>query len=68
MEGAFCDQTHAQGGLHCHIEGATPPALALSQAKRYGIDTSAFIRDGEYAWQDFTSFVAELRRDRQPLP
>jgi adenosine deaminase len=44
--------------LHCHIEGATPPALALSQAKRYGIDTSAFIRDGEYAWQDFTSFVA----------
>ncbi|WPE22180.1 Adenine deaminase [Shinella zoogloeoides] len=44
--------------LHCHIEGATPPALALSQARRYGIDTSGFIRDGEYAWQDFTSFVA----------
>lgn len=44
--------------LHCHIEGATPPALALSQARRYGIDTSAFIRDGEYTWQDFTSFVA----------
>ncbi|XUX15810.1 adenosine deaminase [Shinella yambaruensis] len=44
--------------LHCHIEGAAPPALALSQAQRYGIDTSAFIRDGEYAWQDFTSFVA----------
>lgn len=44
--------------LHCHIEGATPPSLALSQAKRYGIDTSTFIRDGEYAWQDFTSFVA----------
>ncbi|MXN53965.1 adenosine deaminase [Shinella sp. AETb1-6] len=43
--------------LHCHIEGATPPALALSQAARYGIDTSAFIRDGAYAWQDFTSFV-----------
>lgn len=44
--------------LHCHIEGAAPPALALSQAQRYGIDTSAFIRDGEYAWEDFTSFVA----------
>ncbi|MEW9617151.1 adenosine deaminase [Shinella sp. S4-D37] len=44
--------------LHCHIEGATPPSLALSQAKRYGIDTSSFIRDGEYAWEDFTSFVA----------
>jgi adenosine deaminase len=44
--------------LHCHIEGATPPALALSQARRYGIDTTAFIRDGAYAWHDFTSFVA----------
>ena len=44
--------------LHCHIEGATPPALAMAQAQRYGIDTSGFIHDGEYAWQDFTSFVA----------
>lgn len=44
--------------LHCHIEGATPPALALSQARRYGIDTSAFIHDGAYAWRDFSSFVA----------
>jgi adenosine deaminase len=43
--------------LHCHIEGATLPALALAQAERYGIDTSAFIRDGRYVWQDFTSFV-----------
>ncbi|WP_431522450.1 adenosine deaminase [Shinella zoogloeoides] len=43
--------------LHCHIEGATPPALAAAQAKRYGIDTSGFIKDGEYCWQDFTSFV-----------
>ncbi|OJU95136.1 MAG: adenosine deaminase [Shinella sp. 65-6] len=43
--------------LHCHIEGATPPALALAQAKRYGIDTSRFIREGQYAWEDFTSFV-----------
>ena len=43
--------------LHSHIEGATPPALALAQAQRYGIDTSGFIRNGEYAWQDFTSFV-----------
>ncbi len=43
--------------LHCHIEGATPPALAAAQAKRYGIDTSAFIKDGAYSWQDFTSFV-----------
>ncbi|MFC6446067.1 adenosine deaminase [Shinella zoogloeoides] len=43
--------------LHCHIEGATPPALAATQAKRYGVDTSSFIKDGEYSWQDFTSFV-----------
>lgn len=43
--------------LHCHIEGATPPALAAAQAERYGIDTSTFIKDGAYSWQDFTSFV-----------
>lgn len=43
--------------LHCHIEGATPPALAAAQAKRYSIDTSGFIKDGQYSWQDFTSFV-----------
>jgi adenosine deaminase len=43
--------------LHCHIEGATPPALAAAQAQRYGVDTSGFIRNGEYSWQDFTSFV-----------
>jgi adenosine deaminase len=44
--------------LHCHIEGATPPALALEQAARYGVDTTAFIQEGNYVWRDFTSFVA----------
>jgi adenosine deaminase len=44
--------------LHCHIEGATPPALALAQAARYGVDTTAFIREGNYVWRDFTSFIA----------
>lgn len=44
--------------LHCHVEGATPPALALAQARRYGVDTAAFIRNGAYVWHDFTSFVA----------
>ncbi|MGB3812792.1 MAG: adenosine deaminase [Shinella sp.] len=51
-------KTLPKAELHCHIEGATPPGLALAQAERYGIDTSGFIRDGAYAWQDFTSFVA----------
>ncbi|MXO01984.1 adenosine deaminase [Shinella zoogloeoides] len=50
-------KTMPKAELHCHIEGATPPALAATQAKRYGVDTSSFIKDGEYSWQDFTSFV-----------
>ncbi len=32
--------------LHCHIEGATPPDLALRQARQIRVDTSAIIRDG----------------------
>lgn len=43
--------------LHCHIEGATPPELALQQAERYGLDTSEIIADRAYVWADFTSFV-----------
>ncbi|NRP72260.1 Aminodeoxyfutalosine deaminase [Ensifer psoraleae] len=43
--------------LHCHIEGAAPPELALRQARKYGIDTSAIIRDKAYVWDDFTSFL-----------
>lgn len=43
--------------LHCHIEGATPPALALSQAEKYGLPTEGYIEDGVYVWTDFTSFV-----------
>ncbi|RFZ88510.1 adenosine deaminase [Shinella sp. WSJ-2] len=50
-------KTIPKAELHCHIEGATSPALAVAQAKRYGIDTSSFIKDGQYSWQDFTSFV-----------
>ena len=44
--------------LHCHIEGAAAPELVLVQARRYGVDVSAFIRDGIYVWHDFTSFLA----------
>ncbi|PWE56141.1 adenosine deaminase [Metarhizobium album] len=43
--------------LHCHLEGAAPPDLVVSQAARYGIDTSAFLKDGSYAWNDFAEFI-----------
>lgn len=43
--------------LHCHIEGATPPALALSQAEKYGVDVSAIIKNGAYVWDDFSHFL-----------
>lgn len=43
--------------LHCHIEGATPPALALAQAEKYGVSADGIIEDGAYVWTDFTSFV-----------
>lgn len=44
--------------LHCHLEGAVPPVLALAQARRYGVSTDAFIKDGAYVWHDFTTFLA----------
>jgi adenosine deaminase len=43
--------------IHCHIEGAAPPALAEAQARKYGVDTSAFLRDGAYRWRDFSEFL-----------
>ena len=43
--------------LHCHIEGAIPPALARAQAHRYGVNTAPFIRGDRYVWSDFTSFL-----------
>ena len=44
--------------LHCHIEGATPPALAARLAEKYGIDLSRYLADGRYLWNDFSSFIA----------
>lgn len=44
--------------LHCHIEGAIPPALARAQAERYGVDTASFIAGDRYVWNDFTTFMA----------
>jgi len=43
--------------LHCHLEGAAPPALTLQQARKYGVDTNAFLRDGTYLWNDFAEFL-----------
>ncbi len=43
--------------LHLHIEGGASPALVQEQAKKYGVDTSSFIKDGAYVWQDFTTFL-----------
>ncbi len=43
--------------IHCHIEGAAPPSLALRQAEKYRIDTSEFIRDNGYVWGDFAEFI-----------
>lgn len=46
--------------LHCHLEGAVPPALALRLAWRHGIDLSHVI-DAEredYRWTDFSGFLA----------
>lgn len=44
--------------LHCHIEGAASPDLVVRQARKYGSDPSAYIRDGAFVWHDFTSFLA----------
>ncbi|RKF07889.1 adenosine deaminase [Oceaniradius stylonematis] len=43
--------------LHCHIEGAVSPALALAQAERHGADLSEIVVDGAYRWTDFTAFL-----------
>lgn len=57
--------------LHCHIEGAAPPALALVQAQKYNVDVNGIIKDGTYVWADFTQFlkcydaVAELFRTEE---
>ncbi len=43
--------------IHCHIEGAAPPALAAAQARKYGVDTRGFLRGGTYLWTDFSEFL-----------
>ncbi|MCJ8517900.1 adenosine deaminase [Pseudorhizobium tarimense] len=48
--------------IHCHIEGAAPPALAARQAEKYGIDPSTFLKDGSYLWSDFSEFLVSYDR------
>ncbi|WP_377297752.1 adenosine deaminase [Rhizobium sp. SGZ-381] len=43
--------------IHCHIEGAAPPALALRQAEKYGVDPQGFMDGDSYAWTDFAAFI-----------
>ncbi|MBP2548393.1 adenosine deaminase [Neorhizobium galegae] len=43
--------------IHCHIEGAAPPALALRQAEKYGVDPNGFMAGDSYAWTDFAAFI-----------
>ena len=64
-------ETIRKAELHCHIEGAAPPALALEQARRYGVDVSGLIEDGAYVWTAFSDFlvcydrIAELFRTEE---
>lgn len=43
--------------VHCHIEGAAPPVLALAQAGKYGVDPASFMDGDTYAWTDFAEFI-----------
>ena len=45
--------------LHCHLEGAAPPALVRRLAERNGIALPGglFDEDGGFAWHDFASFL-----------
>ena len=52
----------AKAELHCHIEGAVAPALALGKARARGADLSDIIVDGRYVWNDFTQFLAVYDR------
>jgi adenosine deaminase len=49
--------------LHCHIEGAAPPALVKRLAERHGIDLGdLFDVSGGYRWNDFASFLGAYGR------
>ena len=50
-------ETVKKAELHCHIEGAAPPALALEQARKYGVDVDGLIEEGAYVWTAFSDFL-----------
>ena len=43
--------------IHCHIEGATPPHLARTQAQKYGVDIAPLLSGDTYTWKDFSEFI-----------
>jgi len=44
--------------LHCHLEGAVAPSLALKIGARHGMDLSGLIdASGGYRWSDFAEFI-----------
>lgn len=57
--------------LHCHIEGAVLPDLAVQQAAKYHTNISSILDGDHYKWNDFTSFlkaydtVADLFRSEE---
>nr|WP_272211976.1 adenosine deaminase [Marinicella sp. W31]MDC2877868.1 adenosine deaminase [Marinicella sp. W31] len=51
-----CENTESRTSLP--YRRATPPALAARLADKYGLDLSAYLRDGRYRWHDFSSFIA----------
>lgn len=50
-------KTGPKAELHCHIEGAAPPALVRAQAAKYGVDISPILSGDRFVWDDFTSFL-----------
>lgn len=56
-------KTLIKAELHCHIEGAVPPALFRRQADRYGVPVADVIDEaGGYRWHDFASFLQAYGR------